>query len=300
MQSQEYHIPVLLQQSVDALDIDPNGVYVDATFGGGGHSREILTRLDQGHLYAFDQDPDAQDNAPEDDRFTLIPENFRYLKRFLRLHGIKQVNGILADLGVSSHQFDEGSRGFSIRFDAPLDMRMSQKGDLTAKTIVNEWEPAEITKILRRFGELTNAKKAANLIAEAREEESINSTFDLLRTLQPITPQFKGHRFQAQVFQALRIVVNGEMEALEEFFEQSIEILQPKGILSVITYHSLEDRMTKYFMRSGNASGEVEKDFFGRHMSPLKPLIKGKRPSEQEIEQNSRARSARLRTATKL
>ncbi|MEO0403720.1 MAG: 16S rRNA (cytosine(1402)-N(4))-methyltransferase RsmH, partial [Bacteroidota bacterium] len=273
---------------------------VDVTFGGGGHTREILTRLDQGHLYAFDQDPDALQNIPDDERFTLIPENFRFLKRFLRLHGVKQVNGILADLGVSSHQFDEGARGFSIRFDAPLDMRMSQKGPLTAKTIVNEWEPSELTKILRRFGELNNAKKAANLIAIAREEEPINSTFDLLRTLQPITPSHKGHRFQAQVFQALRIVVNGEMEALEDFFEQSIEVLQPKGILSVITYHSLEDRMTKYFMRSGNASGDVEKDFFGRHMSPMKPLIKGNSPTEQEIAQNSRARSARLRTAMKL
>ena len=295
-----YHIPVLLKESVDTLNIDPNGVYVDVTFGGGGHSREILTRLDQGRLFAFDQDPDAHDNAIDDPRFTLISANFRFIGRFLRLYGIKQVDGILADLGVSSHQFDAGERGFSIRFDAHLDMRMSQNGRLTAKIIVNEWEASELTRVFKLYGELQNARRIAKTIEEVRQETPIETTLDLIRATSKLAPTHKPLKFQAQLFQALRIAVNAEMEALEEMLDQTATLLKTGGRLSVITYHSLEDRMVKYYMRSGKKDGEVEKDFFGRHITPFKPLIKGTTPSEEETSKNPRARSAKLRVAERI
>lgn len=295
-----YHIPVLLKESVDALNINPNGVYVDVTFGGGGHSREILTRLDQGRLFAFDQDPDAHENAIDDPCFTLISANFRFIGRFLRLYGIKQVDGILADLGVSSHQFDAGERGFSIRFDADLDMRMSQNGDLTAKKIINEWEAPEMSRIFKVYGELQNAKRIAKAIEEARQETPIETTMDLIRATSKLAPAHKPQKFQAQLFQALRIAVNAEMEALEEMLDQTAPLLKTGGRLSVITYHSLEDRMVKYYMRSGKKDGEVKKDFFGRHITPFKPLVKGNTPSEEEISNNPRARSAKLRVAERI
>ncbi|MGB0423643.1 MAG: 16S rRNA (cytosine(1402)-N(4))-methyltransferase RsmH [Flavobacteriales bacterium] len=300
MKEETYHTPVLLHDSIDGLNINPDGVYVDATFGGGGHSRELLKRLDKGRLIAFDQDPDAQRNTIDDPRFTLVAQNFRFMKNYLRFYGIKEVDGVLADLGVSSHQFDEGERGFSIRFDAPLDMRMSQNGDLSAKQVINNWEESELTHMFKSYGELSNARKISQLIVEAREDEEITTTADLLKALTSVTPPIKQHKFQAQVFQAIRIAVNQEMEALEEMLEQSIELLKPNGRLSVITYHSLEDRMVKYFMRSGNKKGEVEKDFFGNQLSPVKPLIKGSSPGAEETRKNPRARSARLRVAVKV
>jgi len=300
MKEETYHTPVLLHDSIDGLNIDPNGVYVDVTFGGGGHSKELLKRLDKGRLIAFDQDPDAQRNKIDDPRFTLVAQNFRFMKNYLRFYGIKEVDGVLADLGVSSHQFDEGERGFSIRFDAALDMRMSQNGDLSAKQVINQWEEAELTHIFKTYGELSNAKKISQLIIQGRAEQEINTTSDLLKTLSPVTPPIKEHKFQAQVFQAIRIAVNQEMEALEEMLEQSIELLKPEGRLSVITYHSLEDRMVKYFMRSGTKTGEIEKDFFGNQLSPVKALIKGDSPRIEETKRNPRARSARLRVAVKV
>lgn len=301
MDERAYHIPVLLHASIDALNIDPDGVYVDVTFGGGGHSREILTRLDQGRLFAFDQDPDAKRNVPDNTRFTLIPQNFRYMRNFLRLYGVTQVDGILADLGVSSHQFDAAERGFSIRFDAPLDMRMSQQGEVTAASILNEAEEHELTRILRNYGEVKPAPRLAKAICKARQESPLLTTGDLIRILNPMVPPIKAHKFHAQVFQALRIEVNEEMAALEELLRQSEAILKPKGRLSVISYHSLEDRMVKRFMRSGNFEGEVKKDFYGNPIVPFKLITRNAIvPTEEEITNNNRARSARLRVAERI
>ena len=260
----EYHNPVLLHASIDGLNINPDGVYVDVTFGGGGHSREILSRLSSnGKLFAFDQDEDALENTLKDERFTLINENFRYIKRFLRFYGIKTVDGILADLGVSSHQFDVPERGFSTRFDAELDMRMSKKNNLSAYKGVNEYDEANLKRVFLDYGELKNAPAIARVIVEARENNPIKNTEQLKIVLGRFLPAHISHKILAQMFQAIRIEVNEEMEVLKEFLEQSLEILKPNGRLSVISYHSLEDRLVKRFIKNGLFEGEPERDFFG-------------------------------------
>ena len=296
----EYHNPVLLHASVDGLDIKPDGVYVDVTFGGGGHSREILSRLGpEGKLYAFDQDEDALANAIADDRFTLINENFRFLKRFLRFHNIKAVDGILADLGVSSHQFDVAERGFSTRFDAGLDMRMSKKNDLDAFKVVNEYDEANLKRVFRDYGELTNAAAITAVILEARQSEPITNTEQLKVVLNRFLPGHKANKILAQIYQAIRIEVNKEMVALKELLEQSLDILNPGGRLSVISYHSLEDRLVKRFMKNGLFEGEPERDFFGNFTVPFKTIEKLIIPTDSEIKINNRARSAKLRVAEK-
>lgn len=296
----EYHNPVLLKETVDGLNIKPDGVYVDVTFGGGGHSKEILSRLNEkGKLFAFDQDEDAWENAIDDQRFTLIQENFRFIKRFLRFNGIKKVDGILADLGVSSHQFDVPERGFSTRFDAELDMRMSKKNDLTAFKIVNEYDDANLRRIFYDYGELSNAPALSRTIIEAREKEEIRNTEQLKNVLVRFLPNNKAHKILAQIYQAIRIEVNQEMEVLKEFLTESLEILSPEGRLSVISYHSLEDRLVKRFMKNGLFEGEPEKDFFGNFEVPFKLIGKMIIPSDEEIKINNRARSAKLRIAEK-
>lgn len=296
----EYHNPVLLHESVDGLNIKPDGVYVDVTFGGGGHSREILRRLGpNGKLFAFDQDEDALANAIPDDRFVLINENFRFIKRFLRFNGIKSVDGILADLGVSSHQFDVAERGFSTRFDAELDMRMSQKNDLNAYRVVNEYDEANLRRVFLDYGELKNAPAIARVILEAREESPIKNTEQLKIILSRFLPAHKSHKILAQMYQAIRIEVNQEMDVLKEFLEQSLELLKPGGRLSVISYHSLEDRLVKRFIKNGMFDGEPERDFFGNFSVPFKTIGKLIVPDFQEIKINNRARSAKLRIAEK-
>lgn len=294
-----YHNPVLLKESVDALNIKEDGVYVDVTFGGGGHSREILSRLgENGKLFAFDQDPDAQQNTIDDKRFVLIGENFRFISRFLRFYGVKKVDGVLADLGVSSHQFDEAERGFSTRFDADLDMRMDQKSDLSAKKIINKYSEERLADVLFLYGELRNARTLAKTIVEARGEEAIDTSFRLKEVLKGFLPQAKEHKILAQIFQAVRIEVNQELEVLKEFLEQMPGLLNEEGRLSVISYHSLEDRLVKRFVRTGLFSGEPEKDFYGNITVPLKRLGKMIIPTKEEIKINNRARSAKLRIAT--
>jgi 16S rRNA (cytosine1402-N4)-methyltransferase len=293
-----YHDPVLLKESVDALNIIPNGVYVDVTFGGGGHSREILKRLDNGRLIAFDQDPEAKKNAIDDSRFTLVDQNFRYMKNWVRLQGLAKVDGILGDLGVSSHQFDSTSRGFSIRFDATLDMRMDMKGKLTAADIVNDYEENQLISILRMYGEVDHARAIARSIISARP---IHTSGELKQAIDRHLMRGKEHKLLAQVFQALRIEVNGELDVLKEMLTQSAEILNAGGRLSIISYHSLEDRLVKDFMKTGNFEGEPQKDFFGNLQRPLKPVqTKPIVPSQEEIEKNNRARSAKLRIAEKI
>ena len=296
----EYHNPVLLKETVDGLNIKPDGVYVDVTFGGGGHSKEILSRLNaNGKLFGFDQDEDAWENALPDERFTLIQENFRYIKRFLRFHGIKEVDGILADLGVSSHQFDVPERGFSTRFDADLDMRMSKKNDLDAHKIINEYDDANLKRVFLDYGELKIAPALARTIIEAREIKSIDTTDELKLVLQRFLPEQFKNKVLAQIYQAIRIEVNQEMDVLKEFLEQSLDILKPEGRLSVISYHSLEDRLVKRFMKNGMFEGEPEKDFFGNFSVPFKLIGKLIVPTEEEIKINNRARSAKLRIAEK-
>lgn len=297
----EYHNPVLLHPSIDGLNIKPNGIYVDITFGGGGHSKEILNRLGpNGKLFAFDQDQDALANAIDDERLTLIPENFKFIKRFLRFYGVKEVDGILGDLGVSSHQFDVPERGFSTRFDATLDMRMNQKSDLTAYTIVNEYTENALKQLFATYGELTNAGILAKTIVEARAIEPIKNTEQLKKVLSKFLPSHKSHKILAQIYQAIRIEVNQEIEVLKEFLEQSLEILKPhSGRLSIISYHSLEDRLVKRFMKNGIFEGEPEKDFFGNSSMPFKSIGKLIVPDYLEIKQNNRARSAKLRIAEK-
>lgn len=300
MGDEAYHIPVLLQESVDGLNIDPNGTYVDVTFGGGGHSVEILKRLDKGRLLAFDQDPDAANNAPDDERFTLIPENFRHLSRFLRFHGVKQVDGILADLGISSHQIDEPSRGFSLRFESELDMRMDQAAKNSAASVLAMYSEEELSRVLYEFGEVKRSRAIAAAIVRERVENRIQSSSELIKVLKPFTPGHKPHKFLAQVFQALRIEVNDEMGALKDLLEQCPKVIKPGGRLSVISYHSLEDRLVKNYLRSGSFDGEIEKDFFGKMLRPFKPLrSKPILPTEEEIKANNRARSAKLRIATR-
>jgi 16S rRNA (cytosine1402-N4)-methyltransferase len=293
-----YHDSVLLKESVDALSIKPNGVYVDVTFGGGGHSREILKQLDKGKLIAFDQDPEAKKNAIDDPRFTLVDQNFRYMKNWVKLQGHQTVDGILGDLGVSSHQFDSRSRGFSIRFDAALDMRMDMKGKLTASDIVNEYEENQLISILRMYGEVDHARAIARSIISARP---VLTSGELKKAIERHLMRGKEHKLLAQVFQALRIEVNGELDVLKELLTQSAEILNTGGRLSIISYHSLEDRLVKDFMKTGNFEGEPQKDFFGNLQRPMKPVqTKPIVPSAEEIEKNNRARSAKLRIAEKI
>lgn len=296
----DYHNPVLLKETVDGLNIDPNGVYVDVTFGGGGHSKEILSRLGaNGKLFAFDQDEDAWENAIDDERFTLIKENFRYIKRFLRFYGVKSVDGILADLGVSSHQFDVPERGFSTRFDADLDMRMSKKNDLNAHKIINEYDEANLKRVFLDYGELKNAAAIARVIIESREQSIIHTTDQLKVVLGRFLPEKVKNKVLAQMYQAIRIEVNQEMDVLKEFLEQSLEVLKPEGRLSVISYHSLEDRLVKRFMKNGMFEGEPERDFFGNFSVPFTTIGKLIIPSDEEIKINNRARSAKLRIAAK-
>jgi len=298
MTNSSYHIPVLLNDVIKGLEIDPSGVYVDVTYGGGGHSKVILENLVDGRLIAFDQDEDAAKNVLEDDRLTFIDKNFSYLKKFLRLHGAVPVDGILADLGVSSHQFNEAERGFSLRFDAELDMRMNVKSDLTAAKILNEYEEEQLIEVLRNYGELRNARKIARAIVLARAEAPIKTTFQLNALLKPFAKRGKENKFYAQVFQALRIEVNDELSVLKSFLEQAAEVLKPGGRLVVISYHSLEDRLVKNYIKKGKFFGELEKDFYGNPIRPLKDVNrKVIVPTEEEIERNNRARSARLRIA---
>ena len=296
----EYHNPVLLQASVDGLNIKPDGIYVDVTFGGGGHSAAILKRLGpNGKLFAFDQDEDALANAIPDERFTLINENFRFIKRFLRFYGVKSVDGILADLGVSSHQFDVAERGFSTRFDAELDMRMSQKNDLNAYRVVNEYDDANLRRVFLDYGELKNAPVLARTIIQARADRPIKTTDELKEVLAKYLPERVRNKILAQIYQAIRIEVNQEMDVLKEFLEQSLEILNSGGRLSVISYHSLEDRLVKRFMKNGMFEGEPERDFFGNFSVPFKIIGKLIVPDSAEIKSNNRARSAKLRIAEK-
>ena len=297
----EYHKPVLLKESVDALVSSPDGIYADATFGGGGHSREILSRLsEKGRLIAFDKDEDALKGAFDDPRFKLIHNNFRFIHNYSLLETESGFDGVLADLGVSSHQFDTAERGFSFRYDAPLDMRMSTQAQLTAQDVVNEYPVEELAKIFRIYGEVENAYKLASLIVSKRALSPISTTGDLDKAIESVTPKFAQHKYLAKVYQALRIEVNQEMRSLEKFLEGATKALKSGGKLAVITYHSLEDRMVKNFIKSGNVDGEVEKDVFGRSVQPLeavnrKPIL----PLEEEISENTRARSAKLRIAVK-
>lgn len=296
----EYHIPVMLTEAIDGLAVKPEGTYVDVTFGGGGHSRAIMAQLGpQGRLVAFDQDADAAANAIDDQRFTLVGENFRYLKNFLRMYGVRQVDGVLADLGVSSHQFDTAERGFSTRFDGELDMRMDTRQPLSARQLVNSWELDDLTRLLRLYGELPNARQMAQAIVKARAEAEIATTADLRTAVARHLPRGAENRYMAMLFQALRIEVNGELDALKAMLQQATEVLAVGGRLVVISYHSLEDRLVKNYMRAGNFEGVVEKDFYGNPLSPLRQL-ESRSASTAEVQANNRARSARLRVAVKL
>jgi 16S rRNA (cytosine1402-N4)-methyltransferase len=297
----DYHNPVMLQECMEGLNIKPDGIYVDVTFGGGGHSREILKHLGpKGRLLAFDQDADAQKNLPKDDRLTFIDQNFRYLKNNCRLQGAIPADGILADLGVSSHQFDQPERGFSIRFDADLDMRMDQGGSLTAKQVVNTYSEEQLHRIFGIYGEIKNAKTLAQTLVTQRLNKPIDTVDELKKAISKLIPKGKENKYLAQVFQALRIEVNQELEALKEFLEQTVDVLKKEGRLVVMSYHSLEDRLVKNFIAKGKFQGEVEKDFFGNQIKPLESITrKAIVASEEEIKLNNRARSAKLRIAQK-
>ena len=307
MQESSYHIPVMLSEALEGLNIRPEGTYVDVTFGGGGHSRAILERLGpEGRLYAFDQDEDAARrvesgewraaSGEQEAGFTFIHENFRHMKNFLRLHGVRQVDGVLADLGVSSHQFDVAERGFSTRLDGELDLRMDRRGEVTARDLVATLPEEELGRLLKLYGELPNARQMARAIVKARGERKIATTFDLREAVSHHLPRGMENKYLAMLFQALRIEVNGELEALKEMLAQAGELLVPDGRLVVISYHSLEDRLVKNFMRSGNFEGEEEKDFYGNVLSPMQPVVrKALQASDEEVARNSRARSARLR-----
>lgn len=299
----EYHIPVLAAEAVEMLDIKPEGLYADLTFGGGGHSSLILSRLGKrGRLFAFDQDADAQANADRiaDSRFTFIASNFRFMRAQLRLRGITEIDGVFADLGVSSHHFDTPERGFSFRYDAPLDMRMNRRGGVSAADIVNTYDKERLTEIFGKWGELQTPYKIANCVEKARCVKPLETVSDFIAAVAPCTPQKDETKFLTKLFQSLRIEVNGEMTALEMALEQSLKVLRPGGRLVVISYHSLEDRIVKNFMRSGNFDGKTEKDFFGNPVAPLEPITKKAiLPSEREIRENPRSRSAKLRAARK-
>jgi 16S rRNA (cytosine1402-N4)-methyltransferase len=298
MTESTYHIPVMLTQCTEGLAIDPNGVYVDVTFGGGGHSREILKHLDKGHLYGFDQDQDAEANIPASDNFTFVAANFRDLKKYLRFYGVTKVDGILADLGISSHQIDVPTRGFSTRFKGDLDMRMDQDASVSAKEVLNTYEAAKLHKILGIYGEIKNAKTLANAIVSERTAKPFETTEDFTAFLKRYAPKGKDFKYYAQVFQALRIEVNDEIDALEALLMNSLEVLKPGGRLVVMSYHSLEDRLVKNLMIKGKFHGEVEKDFYGNLIRPLEPLTRGAViADEAEVEKNPRARSAKLRIA---
>ena len=299
--AETYHVPVLLRESIDGLDIKPDGVYVDVTFGGGGHSKEILQRLGKkGHLYSFDQDEDAEGNIPNDDRFTFVRSNFRYLRNWMRYYGVEHIDGLLADLGVSSHHFDDETRGFSFRFDAPLDMRMNKRAGMTAADILNNYNEEQLADVFYIYGELKNARKIAATIVKARNEKTIETTGDLLKITEDLLPKTREKKEAAKLFQALRIEVNHEMDALKEMLNGACDVLRDGGKLSVITYHSLEDRIVKNFMKAGNVEGKVKQDFFGRIEAPFKQ-VGGKviTPSEEEQQHNPRSRSAKLRIAEK-
>lgn len=300
--AETYHVPVLLDESIDGLAIQPGGIYADMTFGGGGHSKEILRHLGKkGHLYGFDQDADAEKNIVEDGRFTFVRSNFRYVKQWMRYYGVEQIDGVLADLGVSSHHFDDETRGFSFRFDAPLDMRMNRRAGLTAADIVNNYDEQQLADVLYFYGELKNARKTASQIVKARSQHRIETTGDLLRLLgaDPESTQWK--KEMARLFQALRMEVNHEMEALKEMLAGVTQMLRPGGRLVVITYHSLEDRLVKNVMKAGNAEGRVQQDFFGRAETPFR-LVNNKVivPTDEEQQRNPRSRSAKLRIAEKI
>jgi 16S rRNA (cytosine1402-N4)-methyltransferase len=299
--SESYHIPVLLRETIELLDIRPGGTYVDLTFGGGGHSRAILERLGpEGRLWGFDQDRETRANVPDDRRFRFIEGNFRFMRGLLREAGVTQVDGVLADLGVSSHHFDSAARGFSFRADAPLDMRMNRAGKLTAAQVVNDYETGRLIEILRDYGEFDKPHKIAGRIVEARRSAPITTTGELVGVARPLIPRADENRWLSRLFQALRIEVNGEMEALRMALEQSLRVLRPGGRLAVISYHSLEDRLVKNFMRAGNFEGRAEKDFYGRASTPWetvtrKPVV----PTLEETGRNPRSRSAKLRVASK-
>ena len=300
--AETYHVPVLLKESVDGLDIKPDGVYIDVTFGGGGHSKEILTRLSKkGHLYSFDQDADAEKNIVNDGRFTFVRSNFRYIKNWMLYYGVEHIDGLLADLGVSSHHFDDESRGFSFRYDAPLDMRMNKRAGQTAADILNDYDEEQIADILYIYGELKNARKIASTIVKSRQSKRIDTTGDLLNLVTSLFAKEREKKEIAKLFQALRIEVNHEMDALKEMLNGAKDLLCEGGRLSVITYHSLEDRIVKNFIKAGNAEGKVTQDFFGRIEAPFKAVNnKIIVPDESEQESNPRSRSAKLRIAEKL
>lgn len=314
--AETYHVPVLLGQSVDGLNIQSGGIYIDVTFGGGGHSSEILSRLDESaHLYSFDQDPDAEQNTMhtenakegdepkrfvDDERFTFVRSNFRYLKNWMRYYGVEHIDGLLADLGVSSHHFDDETRGFSFRYDAPLDMRMNKRAGKTAADIVNTYEESALADIFYLYGEMKNSRKIASALVKARAEKPIATTQDFMKAVEPFFKREREKKDMAKLFQALRIEVNHEMDALKEMLQSATELLRPGGRLSVITYHSLEDRIVKNMMKTGNAEGKMVQDFFGRIETPFK-LINNKVivPDNEEQERNPRSRSAKLRIAEK-
>lgn len=296
-----YHIPVLLEESINGLNIRPDGVYVDVTFGGGGHSRAILKQLGKdGHLYGFDQDEDAEKNIVDDGRFTFVRSNFRYITNFMHYYGVEKVDGILADLGVSSHLFDDSERGFSFRFDTALDMRMNKKAELSAADVVNDYTEEQLADIFYLYGELKNSRRLAAAIIKARNRQQINTIGEFLEVIKPLTGKEREKKDLAKIFQAIRIEVNHEMDALKEMLESTIRLLTPNGRLSVITYHSLEDRIVKNVMKSGTADGKIQQDFFGNILSPFRTINnKVIIPSDEEREQNPRARSAKLRIAEK-
>jgi len=297
----KYHDPVLLAECIEGLNINPNGTYVDVTFGGGGHSRSIVSKITNGHLYAFDQDQDALDNTLDDDKFTLINANFRYLKSSLRMYGVKKIDGLLADLGVSSHQFDIPDRGFSTRFEADLDMRMDQSANLNAFKVLNEYTQEELRTILKFYGELKRPGTVARIICEGRLDSPISTVSELKQLLKPLIPSMLENKFFAQVFQAIRIEVNDELNVLKEMLTQANDILAPGGRLVVISYHSLEDRLVKNLIQKGNFEGNLEQDFYGNKLLSFKKISrKPILPSVEEVEKNNRARSAKLRVSEKL
>jgi len=299
--AETYHVPVLLKESVDGLDIQPDGIYVDVTFGGGGHSREILSQLGKkGHLYSFDQDADAEKNIVNDDRFTFVRSNFRYISQWMRYYGVDHVNGLLADLGVSSHHFDDETRGFSFRFDAPLDMRMNKRAGVTAADVLNNYTEEQLADVFYLYGELKSARRLAKSVASIRKETPIMTTGDLCKVAETVVRLDREKKDLARVFQALRIEVNHEMDALRDMLRGATQLLDTGGRLSVITYHSLEDRIVKNVMKAGNAEGHIEQDFYGRISSPFRVVNKVVTPTADEQQRNPRSRSAKLRIAEKI